>query len=91
LNHRNQVLSQLIVWNTSFKHNLSEEPLLVEAEQLYEKMLENITNKIVTSLSGNTSSAWTIAQQELFGKQAFHPNFDRNENNMDNTTNKQVS
>lgn len=78
-------------YNRSTRPENNEEPLLVEAEQLYEKMLENITNKIVTSLSDNTSSAWTIAQQELFGKQAFHPNFDRNENNMDNTTNKQVS
>jgi len=28
-----------------------EEPILVEAERLYEKMLENITNRAVTSLS----------------------------------------
>ena len=33
-----------------------EEPALVEAERLYEKMLENITNKVVTSLSDNISS-----------------------------------
>jgi|GEM_PF-5577937 len=33
----------------------NEEPLLVEAEQLYEKILENITNKVVTNLSDNIS------------------------------------
>ncbi len=32
-----------------------EEPILVEAEGLYEKMLENFTNKIVKSLSDNIS------------------------------------
>jgi hypothetical protein len=33
-----------------------DEPILVEAKGLYEKMLENITNKIVTNLSDNESS-----------------------------------
>ena len=32
-----------------------EEPILVEAERLYEKMLENITDNVVTSLSDNVS------------------------------------
>ena len=58
----------------------NEEPLLVEAEQLYKKILENITNKVVTNLSDNITSVSTFAQQE----QAFHPNFDRIENNTDN-------
>jgi hypothetical protein len=68
-----------------------EEPALVEAERLYEKMLENITNKVIIGLSDNTSSMSGYAQKELFGKQAFHPNFDRIENNANNTTSNQVS
>ena len=42
-----------------------EEPALVEAERLYEKMLENITNKVVTNLSDNISSMSSFAQKEL--------------------------
>ena len=41
-----------------------EEPALVEAERLYEKMLENITNKVVTSLSDNISSMSSFALKE---------------------------
>ena len=41
-----------------------EEPALVEAERLYEKMLENITNKVVTSLSDNISSMSSFALNE---------------------------
>ncbi|MGH9979885.1 MAG: hypothetical protein ACRD8Z_29195 [Nitrososphaeraceae archaeon] len=62
-----------------------DEPIIVEAEQLYEKMLETITNKVVTSLSDNIISVSTFAQQELFGKQAFHPSFDATDNDSNNT------
>ena len=62
----------------------NEDPLLVEAEQLYEKMLDNITNKTVTNLNDNISSVSTFAQQELC--EAFHPNFDAIENNSNNIT-----
>ena len=66
----------------------NEDPLLVEAENLYEKILENVTNKAVTSLSDNIiSSVSTFAQQELCEEQAFHPNFDTTENGLNNTTN----
>ena len=41
-----------------------EEPLLIEAERLYEKMLENISNKVVTDLSDDTSSVSSSAQKE---------------------------
>ena len=41
-----------------------QEPALVEAERLYEKMLENITNKVVTNLSDNISSMSSFAQKE---------------------------
>jgi predicted transcriptional regulator len=41
-----------------------EEPALVEAERLYEKMLENITNKVVTNLDDNISSVSSFAQKE---------------------------
>jgi hypothetical protein len=37
---------------------------LVEAERLYEKMLENITNKLVTDLSDNISSMSSFALKE---------------------------
>gem|GEM_PF-6915195 len=52
-------------------------------------MLENITNRVATSLSNNISSVSTFAQQELGGKQAFHPNFDTIENGLNYTTNAQ--
>ena len=42
----------------------NEEPALVEAERLYEKMLENITSKVVTSLSNNISSTLPFALEE---------------------------
>ena len=45
-----------------------DEPALVEAERLYEKMLENITNKGVTNLSDNTSPMSSFAQQESLGQ-----------------------
>ena len=41
-----------------------EEPILVEAERLYERMLEKITNKVVTNLSDNISSMPSSAQKE---------------------------
>ena len=41
-----------------------EEPLLIEAEGLYEKMLENITNKAVTKLSDKISSMTSFVQKE---------------------------
>ena len=41
-----------------------EEPLLIEAERLYEKMLGNITNKVVTTLSDNILSMSSFAQKE---------------------------
>ena len=41
-----------------------EEPALVEAGRLYEKMLENITNKVVTNLSDNMSSMSSFVQKE---------------------------
>jgi hypothetical protein len=65
----------------------SNEDLLVEAKHLYEKMLENITNKSITSLMENMSSVSTFAQQELCGQQAFHPNFDAIKNDSNDTTN----
>ena len=46
-----------------------EEPALVEAERLYEKMLENITNEVVTKLSDNIPSMLASAQNEsLYGR-----------------------
>jgi predicted transcriptional regulator len=53
-----------------------EDPLLVEVELLYEKMLENITNKIVTGLTDNMSYQPAFLQQEVCEEKAFHPNFD---------------
>ena len=41
-----------------------EEPALVEAEKLYEKMLENITNKVVINLNENNSSISSFPQKE---------------------------
>ena len=41
-----------------------EEPTLIEAERLYEKMLESVTNKVVTNLSDNLSSTSSFAQKE---------------------------
>ena len=41
-----------------------EEPALVEAEGLYEKMLENITNKVVKSLSQEVSYQSEFTQKE---------------------------
>ena len=43
----------------------NEEPILVEAERLYEKMLENFTNKVVKSLSDNISYQSEFAQKAI--------------------------
>ena len=61
-----------------------EEPALVEAERLYEKMLENITNKVIIGLSDNTSSMSGYAQKELCREEGFHPNLDMTENDSNN-------
>jgi hypothetical protein len=42
-----------------------EEPILVEAEKLYRKTLENITNKVVINLNENNLSISSFAQKEL--------------------------
>jgi hypothetical protein len=42
----------------------NDEPILVKAEGIYEKILENITNKVVTSLSNTISSMSSFAQKE---------------------------
>jgi chromosome segregation ATPase len=65
----------------------NEEPLLVEAEQLYEKILVYNTNRVVTSLSDNISSVSTFTQQELCGQQAFHPDFEAIKNDSNDTMN----
>jgi hypothetical protein len=65
----------------------NEEPLLVEAKQIYEKILESNTNKIVTTVIDNISPMSTFGQKELCGEQAFHPNFDAIENNSNNANN----
>lgn len=82
-----------LCYNRSTLHPENHQDLaLVEAEQLYEKMLGNMTNKVVTNLNDNVSYQPSFAQQEVCGEQAFHPNFDRIENNSNNnTTNNQVS
>ena len=41
-----------------------EEPILVEAERLYEKMLENITNKVIVNWSNDISFVSSFAQKE---------------------------
>ena len=41
-----------------------EEPALVEAERLYEKMLESLTNKVVINLNENNSSISSFPQKE---------------------------
>ena len=75
-------------YNQSTIQPENEEPALVEAERLYEKMLENITNKVVTSLSDKISSSVPIlAQKELCGEEGFHPNFEATENDSNNTAN----
>ena len=40
-----------------------DEPALVEAERLYEKMLDNITNKVVINLNENNSSISSFPQK----------------------------
>ena len=73
-------------YNRSIIHPENDEDvILVETEQLYEKMLENISNKVVTNLSGNVSPVSTFAQKELHGK-AFHPDFVTTKNDSNNTT-----
>jgi hypothetical protein len=42
----------------------NEEPILVEAERLYKKMLENITDKAVTNLSDNIPPISSFMQEE---------------------------
>jgi hypothetical protein len=69
-------------YNRSTIHAENDDPILIEAEQLYEKMLENITNKVVTNLSEDLSSMSSFAQNELRGEQGFHPNFE-SENNTE--------
>jgi hypothetical protein len=59
---------------------------LVEAEQLYEKMLESITNRVVVNLSDSGSPVSTFAQEELCGEEGFHPNFDTTENDSNDAT-----
>jgi hypothetical protein len=59
----------------------------VEAEYLYEKMLENITNRVVTNLSDNISSVSTFAQKQLCREEGFHHNFEAIENDLNNTNN----
>jgi hypothetical protein len=56
----------------SFHYNQStiqpendEEPALVEAEQLYEKMLESITNKVVTNLNDNIISMSSFSPDDM--------------------------
>lgn len=63
----------------------NEEPQLVEAEQLYEKILVYNTNRVVTSLSDNISSVSTFTQQEF--QQAFHPDFEAIKNDSNDTMN----
>jgi predicted transcriptional regulator len=77
----------------SFHYNRStmqpengEKPLLIDAEQVYEKILENTTNELVTGLSDNISSVSTFLQEGSY-KEAFHPNFDAIESDSNNTTN----
>jgi hypothetical protein len=78
LNYPQKFLS--LHYNRSITHPENDEDFaLVEAEQIYEKMLENGTNRIVTNLSDNISAVSTFAQ-------AFHPNFDTIDNNTNNTT-----
>jgi hypothetical protein len=51
-------------YNQSTIQQENDEPILVEAEGLYGKMLENITNRAVTNLSDNISSMSSFAQKE---------------------------
>jgi predicted transcriptional regulator len=56
---------RLLYYNTSTIHpENDEDPVLVEAEGLYGKMLENIANKVVTNLSDDISSVSSFAQKE---------------------------
>ncbi len=67
-------------YNRSTIHPENDEDLvLVDAEQLYEKMLVNITNKVVTNLSDNMSYQPAFTETRWYGKQASHPNFDTSE------------
>ena len=49
---------------STIQPEIDEEPALVEAERLYEKMLENITNKVVINLNENNSSVSLFTQKE---------------------------
>ena len=75
-------------YNRSTIHPENDEDLaLVGAEQLYEKMLENFTNKVVTNLSDNVLPVSTFPQKRSCGEQAFHPNFGATENGSNDTAN----
>lgn len=50
-------------------------------------MLENNTNKVVTSLTDNISFVSTFGLQELCGKQRFHPIIGTIKNDSYDTTN----
>jgi hypothetical protein len=65
----------------------NEDPLLVETGQVYERMLENNTNKVVTTVIDNISPMSIFGQKELCGEQAFHPDFVTIKNNSNNTNN----
>jgi hypothetical protein len=51
-------------YNQSTIQPENDEPILVEAEELYKKMLENITNKAVINLSDNVIYTSSFAQKE---------------------------
>ncbi|MGH9977624.1 MAG: hypothetical protein ACRD8Z_17585 [Nitrososphaeraceae archaeon] len=72
-------------WSSMQPEN-GEEPLLIDAEQVYEKILENTTNELVTGLSDNLSSVSTFLQEGSY-REASHPNFDAIESDSHNTTN----
>jgi hypothetical protein len=75
-------------YNRSTIHPENDEDLaLFDVEQLYGKMLENITNNVVTSLSDNILSISAFAQNRLFRERAFHPNFDATKNDLNNSNN----
>jgi predicted transcriptional regulator len=50
-------------YNQSTIQPENDEPILVEAEELYKKMLENITNKVVINLSDNVIYKSSFAQK----------------------------
>jgi hypothetical protein len=53
-----------LYYNTSTaRAKNDDDQVLVTAERLYEKMLENITNRVVTSLSDNISSVSAFVEK----------------------------